>query len=452
MTTRQRPYEPGAPGAATEGAGEAALGPIAPYPMSVMAESLFVARSPVRRYGVALASVTLALLLTIWVPTPLLEKHHSAIFFVAVIVSTLYGGMGPGLVAIALATAGIEYFLVRPFQGVQQFPAPGDGQSGFPEVAWVTSFVRVAVFAVSALLISMLNWRRLRAEVAARSSDLELDLARQVQQQLFPAGAPPVPGFDIFGIALPAGAAGGDYFDYFPLPGDRLGIVVADVSGHGLGPALLMAATRAYLRALALAPRDLSETLALANLMLCQDTRDGRFVALLFASLDPRTRSFVYVAAGQEGYLMDASGAVTRLETTSPPLGIDPGLAFPCAPPRVLEPGQAVLVFTDGLVEAQSPDGSFFGIERALAVARATQGQTAAARVRALCQAVRDFARGRPPGDDITVVVIQARPDERHTHVPNERAGEQDVSPATGDRATSAAGSSPRANPRGLVA
>jgi hypothetical protein len=257
--------------------------------MTDMAEALSLARSPVRRYGVAVASVALALLLSIWAPTPLLEKHHSALFFVAVIVSTLYGGLAPGLVAIALATAGIEYFLVQPFQGVRQLPDE-DAQPGTPEAAFVSSVVRVAVFAISALLISLLNWRRLRAEVAARSSDLELRIARQIQQKLFPAGVPPVSGFDIFGIALPAGATGGDYFDYFPLPGDRLGIVVADVSGHGLGPALLMASTRAYLRALALTHRNLSETLALANAILCQDTGDGRFVALLFASLDPGTR------------------------------------------------------------------------------------------------------------------------------------------------------------------
>jgi sigma-B regulation protein RsbU (phosphoserine phosphatase) len=377
-----------------------------------MADSLTLARSPVRRYGVAVVSVALALLLSIWVPTPLLEKHHSALFFIAVIVSTLYGGLGPGLVAIALATAGIDYFLVRPFQGVRQFPEDG-AQPGTPEAAIVSSVVRVAVFAVSALLISLLNWRRLRAEVAARSSELELHIAREIQQKLFPADVPSVPGFDIFGIALPAGAAGGDYFDYFPLPGDRLGIVVADVSGHGLGPALLMASTRAYLRALALTHREVSETLGLANDILCRDTGDGRFVALLFASLDPATRSLVYIGAGVEGYLLDASGAVTRLDATSLPLGIDPNITFPCAPPRVLEPGQAVLVFTDGLLEARSPDGSYFGIERVLAVARATQSQTADGMARALCQAVRDFSQGRPQGDDITVVVIKARPTDR---------------------------------------
>jgi len=382
--------------------------------MTEMSKPLTLARSPVRRYGVAVASVALALLLSIWAPTPLLEKHHSALFFVAVIVSTLYGGLGPGLVAIALATAGIEYFLVQPFQGVRELP-DDDAQPGSRRAAFVSSVVRVVVFAVSALLISLLNWRRLRAEVAARSSELELRIAREIQQKLFPADVPPVPGFDIAGIALPAGATGGDYFDYFPLPGDRLGIVVADVSGHGLGPALLMASTRAYLRALALTHRDVSETLVLANGILCQDTGDGRFVALLFASLDPATRSFLYVGAGVEGYLLDASGAVTRLDATSLPLGIDPDVAFPCAPPRVLEPGQAVLVFTDGLLEAKSPDGSYFGIERVLAVARANQSQTAAGMARALCQEVRDFSRDRPQGDDITVVVIQARPNDRRT-------------------------------------
>src|SRR5438067_9887484 len=258
--------------------------------MSNVTEPLALARSPVRRYGVAVAGVALALLLSIWLPLPLREKHHSALFFVAVIVSTLYGGVGPGLAAIALATAAIEYFLVRPFQG-DAHPTDAEGEPGFPEAAAVASVVRVAVFAASALLVSLLNWRRLRAEVAARSSDLELRVARRVQQKLFPAEVPDVPGFDVFGVALPAGAAGGDYFDYFPLPGGRLGVVVADVSGHGLGPALLMASARAYLRALALTERDLGETLALANGILCKDTGDGRFVALWFASLDPRTRA-----------------------------------------------------------------------------------------------------------------------------------------------------------------
>jgi sigma-B regulation protein RsbU (phosphoserine phosphatase) len=99
---------------------------------------------------------------------------------------------------------------------------------------------------------------------------------------------------------------------------------------------------------------------------------------------------------------------VTRLDPTSPPLGIDPDMAFPCAPPQLLEPGQTVLVFTDGLLEARSPDGTFFGIERALEVARASQGKPAAVMARALCQAVRDFSQDRPQCDDITVVVIHA--------------------------------------------
>src|SRR5262249_54605511 len=154
-----------------------------------------------------------------------------------------------------------------------------------------------------------------------------------------------------------------------------------------------------------------------ANGLLCRDTGDGRFVALLLASLDPRTRAFEYSAAGQDGYLLDAAGAATRLDATAPPLGIDPDAEFPCAPPRVLGPGQAVVVFTDGLPETRSPDGSFFGVERALAVARAAQGRPAAAVARALCRAAQDFSRGRPQGDDITVVVIQVRPEDHRAPV-----------------------------------
>jgi sigma-B regulation protein RsbU (phosphoserine phosphatase) len=140
-------------------------------------------------------------------------------------------------------------------------------------------------------------------------------------------------------------------------------------------------------------------------------------VALWLASLDPHTRAFVYAGAGQYGYLLDAAGAATPLYATGLPLGIEPGAAFPCAPPRVLEPGQTVLVFTDGLIEARAPDGSYFGAERALAVARAARGQPAAAVADALCRAARDFSRGRPQGDDITVVVIRARADGRDGEV-----------------------------------
>ncbi len=375
-----------------------------------MIPNLTSARSPVRRYGVAVASVALALLVSIWVPTPLREKHHSALFFAAVIVTTINGGLGPGLVAIALATVAIQLFLVRPFHGDLERPDPIEGQPGFSEAAFVASVVRVGVFAASALLVSLLNRRRLRAEVAAQAADLELRVARQVQQKLFPAEAPHVPGFDVAGVAAPAGATGGDYFDFFPLGGGRLGVAVADVSGHGLGPALLMAATRAYLRALARADRPVGETLTLANRVLCEDTGDERFVALLFSSLDPRTRTFAYAGAGQHGYLLDAAGKVTPLDPTGPPLGIDPDVEYPTAPPRVLEAGQVVLVFTDGLTEARSPDGSFFGAERTLAVAAAARGRPASEMARALCGAVREFSVDHPPADDITVVVIRARP------------------------------------------
>src|SRR2546421_11361694 len=114
--------------------------------MSAISEPLTLARSPVRRYGVAVASVALALLLSIWIPTPLREKHHSALFFVAVIVTTVNGGLGPGLAAVALATAAIELFLVRPFHGDRDRPDPADGQPGFSEAPFLAAVVRRAAF------------------------------------------------------------------------------------------------------------------------------------------------------------------------------------------------------------------------------------------------------------------------------------------------------------------
>src|SRR5438445_47789 len=117
---------------------------------------------------------------------------------------------------------------------------------------------------------------------------LEIGIARKIQQKLFPASAPACPGFDIYGSSLPAAATGGDYFDYIPMLNGNIGIVIGDVTGHGLGPALLMSATRAYLRALALTYPAVPEILSRANTALTADIGDDRFVTLILARLDPR--------------------------------------------------------------------------------------------------------------------------------------------------------------------
>jgi PAS domain S-box-containing protein len=227
--------------------------------------------------------------------------------------------------------------------------------------------------------------------------EAKLRLAREVQQKFFPDGPPRLEGFDIGGASYPAEATGGDYFDYVPLPDGSLTIAIGDVSGHGFAAALLMAEVRAYLRALALTQTDVGAVVALLNRGLIGDLRD-QFVTLLLVQLHPSLRSLRYVSAGHlAGYVLDPSGAVKGvLESTGPPLGIDLEDAFPAGGPMPLDPGDLVLLLTDGIVEAHAPDGTLFGSDRALDAVRRHRGESAIGIVDRLYQAVRDFTGSCP--------------------------------------------------------
>ena len=145
--------------------------------------------------------------------------------------------------------------------------------------------------------------------------------AQQIQEHLFPERPPGLAGFDIAGASFPAEFTSGDYYDYIPLPEMCSAIVVGDVSGHGLGPALLMASTRSILRSIARTTGDVSEILTLANRFLREDTQPDHFVTLFLGRLDPHSRQFSYVSAGHPAaYVLDTSGKVkARLESTALP-------------------------------------------------------------------------------------------------------------------------------------
>src|SRR3954468_12862077 len=154
---------------------------------------------------------------------------------------------------------------------------------------------------------------RKRAEKELRQNKEQFRVAREIQQRLFPKSAPLLEGFDIAGATYPAEATGGDYFDYLPMLNDRLGIVVGDVTGHGVGPALLMAETRAYLRILAGRREDVGEILTRANGVLSEDVGNERFVTLFLARIDPKTRELVYASAGHpSGYILGPSGQIAK--------------------------------------------------------------------------------------------------------------------------------------------
>jgi PAS domain S-box-containing protein len=262
--------------------------------------------------------------------------------------------------------------------------------------------------------------RKLAEEEVARTA-AEFRVARRIQQKLFPTAAPQVPGmevagasycFDIGGASYPAEAIGGDYYDYLSLSDGTLGVAIGDVSGHGIGPALLMAEVRAYLRAFVQTQADVSRIVNLVNCTIAQDIEGDRFITLLLARLDPAARTLTYASAGHStGYVFDAGGTVKHaLRSTGIPLGIYPDSDIPSSAPLALEPGDLVLFLTDGVVEARAPDGSSFSACRACDVVRVYREASARQIVENLYYAVRAFSQNRPQVDDITATVIKVAP------------------------------------------
>jgi serine phosphatase RsbU (regulator of sigma subunit) len=170
-----------------------------------------------------------------------------------------------------------------------------------------------------------------------------------------------------------------------------------------------MSATRAYLRALMLINSRVGDIMSVLNRALAADVDDGCFVTMVLARLDPGSRSFVYSSAGHnEGFVLTPSGEVrTVIRSTALPLGITADSEFPEAPAITLEPGELVLLLTDGVLEARSPDQKLFGNERALDVVRANRSRPAGAIVEALYQAVCAFSRDNAILDDVTCLVIK---------------------------------------------
>ena len=238
-----------------------------------------------------------------------------------------------------------------------------------------------------------------------------LRLARQVQQRLFPTSPPNVDGLDVWGVSLPAHATGGDYFDFLSPPGDSLGMVIGDVSGHGFDSAIVMAQTRALVRAAARDECDPARILSAVNALLAPDLGENRFVSMIAVDVAPKTRGIRWANAGHvPGYVLDRAGRVkAELASTGVVLGLFPDAAFATEHGPALECGDLLVLFTDGVTEAEAPDGAMSGAEWALDVVRAHALRSSAEILEALCDAVKRFADGSAQHDDVTAIVCRVR-------------------------------------------
>ncbi len=236
----------------------------------------------------------------------------------------------------------------------------------------------------------------------------EFDAARRIQEGLLPKQLACVPGFDIAGACCPMEFTGGDYYDCVSIPGGSLGIVIADVCGHGFASALITMETRRQLRTLLHWSSDLGEILSEVNHALTEHPdRSRKFVTLFLATLDPRTHSLTYAAAGHEAYLFAADGTVQTLENKALPLGIKDDEEYSFDGPIELAAGETMLLFTDGMAEAHDPAMNIFGKQRVLESVQAHRNRPAAEIVAAVMQEVQEFCRPGVPQDDLTMVVLK---------------------------------------------
>ena len=260
-------------------------------------------------------------------------------------------------------------------------------------------------------------WREASAshdELVTLNRDLEI--AWRIQNSALPRSFPVYVGYDIHGRLEPARTVSGDFYDVIRLDGDRLGLVVADVSGKGVPAAMLMMSARTLVCGLAIAHADPGEVLAEANEVLCQDNATSTFVTMFFGVFDPADGSVTYSSAGHEPPLVfGPDGCAEHDGGHGVALGLLSGERYPVS--RVeLAHGEGLCIYTDGVSEGENPAGEMFGIEgvRRVLSEVGPGGQDAAWVTRMVVDSVREFAGGRPQSDDITCLVAVRRGAEAH--------------------------------------
>jgi sigma-B regulation protein RsbU (phosphoserine phosphatase) len=245
----------------------------------------------------------------------------------------------------------------------------------------------------------------------------EIEIAREVQERLFPQHLPEIAGLDYFGRCRTALGVGGDYYDFLALPDGKLGVALGDVSGKGIAAALTMASLQASLRADAMrAGNDLAGLITRVNAMLYDASAEDRYATLFYAQYDPATHRLSYVNAGHCPPILLRSAAkngpeISAVERLDQAGGTVVGLLPECVYAQAeisLSPGDLLVIYTDGFSEAMSPNLEEWGENRLIGAIAACNGQPAKDSIARIMQAADAFASGAPQSDDMTLVILRA--------------------------------------------
>lgn len=251
-----------------------------------------------------------------------------------------------------------------------------------------------------------------RVEQARARAQRELEVAREIQHGLLPTQPPTVPGYEFAGFSRAADETGGDHYDWMGLGDGRVLVTLADVSGHGLGPALMTTVCRAYTRAAASGERvEVESMVGCVDRLLREDLPMGRFVTFAAALVDPASHTVAFLSAGHApSFVVRAgTGAVEVMEADVTPIGVPFDEGFPKAREIRLEPGDSVVLLSDCCFEWMRADGESFGIERLAEALRVNARGPAAESIVRVCAEVERWGM-QPQPDDMTMVVIRRTP------------------------------------------
>jgi len=337
------------------------------------------------------------------------------LYFLFIILSTLR--LDPAVSRLSGIVAAVSYLLASAYLG--WVPGLGGGASMLSPERVVVSFALgfvVGGFVAGAVAGEI----RKQAEAALSEAEIQrqverlrhdLDVARLIQQSLLPTSEPQIEGFEVAGWNQPADQTGGDYYDWQVLPDGRLLVALGDVTGHGIGPALLAAVCRAYVRATFTSEQEMLTAMQRVNTALSQDVGSSRFVTFVAVMCTPGGSRLELLSAGHGPlflYLL-REDHFHAMPAQGLPLGVMPDLASD--PPKVLElnPGDLLVLTTDGFFEWANAQDEQFGIERMEAIIRASREKPPAEIISALYRAVIEFSGGTSQDDDLTAVVIKRK-------------------------------------------
>ena len=350
-----------------------------------------------------------------WGPYRALVAPAMLLFFLFIILSTLR--LNPWLCVLTGLVSAVGYGAVVAYTWAW-FPTPPQDSGAFPISIYASYglFFLVGGFAAGGVAhrirIHVLAALR-EAEVRRQMDQIKKDLrvARTIQEGMLPKQSPDLPGYDIAGWSQPAEETGGDYYDWQSLPDGRLAISLADVTGHGIGPALVTAACRAYSRASFPSGGGLGALMNRINALLSEDLPANRFVTFAICILDPQTSRLELLSAGH-GPILIYKASEDRLydfPAQGIPFGISSSFDYGEALETGLSPGDFVVLLTDGFHEWAGSDDEQFGLDRVRHTVRAAKDLPAQELIAKLYAQAQEFSRGTVQQDDLTAVVIKCR-------------------------------------------